>query len=133
VYDYIIVGAGVAGVQAGELLAQNGKNFLILEAQTIFGGRISTIIIGQLPETAKTKWVQSNPKVAKFNIEKGATWIESGHEFMFALCKQFGVDLREQYAKGNNIYVSKDKVFTHKELMTNPEIGTKLFDAVKKF
>ena len=34
IYDYIIVGAGIGGLYAAKLLAENGvQNFIILEAQ----------------------------------------------------------------------------------------------------
>ena len=41
-YEFIIVGAGLAGLQAGEVLAQNNKDFLILEASNSTGGRVRT-------------------------------------------------------------------------------------------
>lgn len=41
-YDVIIVGAGIAGLAAGEFLQQAGKKILILEAQARVGGRIWT-------------------------------------------------------------------------------------------
>lgn len=47
VYDHLIVGAGIAGLYAAKLLAENGvKNFVILEAQEGMGGRVETIRLG---------------------------------------------------------------------------------------
>ena len=133
VYDYVIVGAGIAGVQAAELLAQHGKSFIVLEAQSVLGGRVSTINIGEMAEAAGVSWIQNNPKVRDFQIEKGATWVELGHELIATLCKQLGVGLREQYGEGNNLYLSKERIFSNKELLKDKEVGQKLFQAVKKF
>ena len=49
IYDYIVVGAGVSGLQAAEILTLSNKyKVLILEAQPHVGGRITTINIGNL-------------------------------------------------------------------------------------
>ena len=39
----IIVGAGVSGITAGHLLAKHGLEFEILEASSVYGGRIRKI------------------------------------------------------------------------------------------
>ena len=41
-YDFIIIGAGLAGLQAGIILAEHGKRFLILEASDLIGGKVQT-------------------------------------------------------------------------------------------
>ncbi|HEY0746883.1 MAG TPA: NAD(P)/FAD-dependent oxidoreductase [Steroidobacteraceae bacterium] len=41
-YDVLIIGAGVAGLEAGRLLAESGKTVAILEARDRIGGRIWT-------------------------------------------------------------------------------------------
>ena len=38
----IIIGAGAAGLSAGYLLAQLGIDFKILEASSVYGGRLKT-------------------------------------------------------------------------------------------
>jgi monoamine oxidase len=52
-YDVIIIGAGVAGLNAGRLLAQAGRRVAILEARGRIGGRIWTqpisLATSQLP------------------------------------------------------------------------------------
>jgi heterodisulfide reductase subunit A-like polyferredoxin len=43
-YDAIIIGGGVAGIEAARKLYQNGlTNILLLEAQDYLGGRMKTI------------------------------------------------------------------------------------------
>lgn len=132
-YDFIVIGAGAAGIQAAGLLAQHGKSFLVVEAQSVLGGRISTINIGEMSEAKGIKWIQSEPNVRNFQIEKGATWLESGHEYVFALCKKYGVGVREQYGEGNNLYLSKQRIYSSKQLLEDKEVGKKIFAAVKKF
>lgn len=44
----VIIGAGIAGLAAGEFLSRKGfKNFTILEAMDRTGGRIYTLDIGE--------------------------------------------------------------------------------------
>lgn len=42
-YDVIIVGAGLAGLQAGRILKQHGVDFLLLEGSQRIGGRVYTL------------------------------------------------------------------------------------------
>lgn len=74
IYDTIIVGAGVSGMQAAQYLkAGNGGNILLLEARDRVGGRVYPINTGRLdnltPQEAKEK--DSSPII----IEAGANWI----------------------------------------------------------
>jgi phytoene dehydrogenase-like protein len=41
-YEYVVIGAGISGVQAAEVLASAGKSVIILEANDYAGGRIRT-------------------------------------------------------------------------------------------
>ena len=51
IFDFIIIGGGISGLQAAEILTQKTNNLLILEAQSNLGGRISTISITDLPKS----------------------------------------------------------------------------------
>lgn len=49
IYDYIIVGAGISGLQVAEILTQKPHlKILILEAQGSIGGRIKTYTLSDL-------------------------------------------------------------------------------------
>ena len=60
----IIIGAGPAGMTAGYLLAQQGINFQILEAQASFGGRIACATsIADFPTPLGAEWVHTDDDV----------------------------------------------------------------------
>lgn len=60
----IIIGAGPAGMTAGYLLAQQGVNFQILEANASFGGRIAcTTSISDFPTPLGAEWVHTDDDV----------------------------------------------------------------------
>ena len=42
-YDFIIIGAGMAGLGAATKLAEAGKNVLVLEKEAYVGGRTNTV------------------------------------------------------------------------------------------
>lgn len=56
----LIIGAGAAGLMAGHFLQQNGIDFQILEASSVYGGR-----------------VKRNDSLADFPIDLGAEWIHT--------------------------------------------------------
>lgn len=74
--DVIIIGAGLAGLSAAKRLADEGKSFVILEANTRLGGRIYTEHFGQAPDP--TYW-----------IDNGAQWIGQSQEALRALIDQY--------------------------------------------
>ena len=61
----LILGAGIAGIQAGKKLTERGiTNFLIIEGQDDIGGRIKSIPFGS----------------RSINVEIGANWIQGASE-----------------------------------------------------
>lgn len=78
--DIAIVGAGIAGLAAAHRLAKAGKRAQIYEAGMRAGGRIYTLRDVVAPGT----WT-----------EAGGEFIDSAHEDMMALAKEFGLVLED--------------------------------------
>ena len=72
--DCVVVGAGIAGLQAALRLDDAGRDFVILEARGRVGGRIENVTLddGQI-------------------AEHGGQWINPGHEQMLALVDGYGL------------------------------------------
>ncbi len=77
VFDCVIVGAGIAGLSAAAELQAKGKSVRILEARDRIGGRIESI------------------KVGDQMFESGGQWVAPGHDIMFELIDQYGLELVE--------------------------------------
>lgn len=45
-HRFVVVGAGISGLQAASILAEQQQDFVILEADARIGGRICTLTIG---------------------------------------------------------------------------------------
>lgn len=43
--DYLVIGAGIAGLGAAHELQKQGKKVMVLEKENFPGGRMSTIIV----------------------------------------------------------------------------------------
>ncbi|GJC88935.1 pseudooxynicotine oxidase [Colletotrichum liriopes] len=85
--DVIIVGGGYSGVMAAYEVSQAGHKTLLLEARHRIGGR------------SQTQALQSAPDKV---VELGATWINKiTQPFVYALCKEFGLETAEQYTTGD--------------------------------
>lgn len=56
-FDTIVVGAGVAGLTAARLLAQEGSKVLVLEARDRVGGRVVTERDGELVADLGASWI----------------------------------------------------------------------------
>lgn len=57
IYDYIILGGGISGLQCAEILSLSTKNILIVEAQQALGGRIQSLSVTDLPASKSIDWV----------------------------------------------------------------------------
>ncbi|MCX2743344.1 FAD-dependent oxidoreductase [Mangrovivirga sp. M17] len=91
--DIIIVGGGLTGLVAAYTLQQNGiNNFLLLEAQSRFGGRIDTLYHESLP------------------IELGPTWVHANHFELLELLKDLGIPVFSQYNEGIAKYEMQGQV-----------------------
>lgn len=76
-WDVIVVGAGIAGLRAAQMLQQNGRRVLLLEARHRIGGRIWTENYNGQPLDFGASWIhgiRGNPITAIAN-QLGATLI----------------------------------------------------------
>lgn len=84
----VVVGAGLAGLSAAEVLLDNGVDVVLVEAGDRFGGRARTVrdsfIAGQ--------WAES-----------GAEWVDTTHERMHELMRRFGVEVEPTAMKWTTI------------------------------
>ncbi len=86
VYDAVIVGAGLSGLTAARQLSKAGKKILVVEAQDRVGGRTWSRAIGDTDF-----------------IDIGGQWIGKGHNRMYELVAEAGLQTFPTYAKGTNI------------------------------
>ena len=82
-YDVLVIGAGVAGLNAGRLLAEAGRRVAILEARDRIGGRIWTQPIAL---------DQSQPP---FAVELGAEFVHGLPQETWSLIEQAGLSTVE--------------------------------------
>jgi len=97
----IVVGAGVAGLAAGRVLAQAGLAPVILEARDRIGGRILTV----------------HDSKSRFPIELGAEFVHGRHPDLWKVLEESGVPV-EPVAGGGN-WDETDRIFD--EMVRAPE------------
>jgi monoamine oxidase len=102
--DVCIIGAGFAGLVAGYKLKQAGKSVVVLEARDRVGGRVFTEV---LPDGTPLNW--------------GGTFIGDGHERLYALVKEMGLETCRQYTKGDNLLFLGGKV--HRYAGNTPRVN----------
>jgi monoamine oxidase len=100
---FIIVGAGIAGIQAALNLASMGQEFILLEAQGRVGGRICTLTIGQALKEDGVEWEGWLDAVADVPVEVGATWACEDNKCIRQLVDKYKIVLDAQYYDGNHI------------------------------
>lgn len=84
--DTLIVGGGLSGLALADHLAQQGKDFLLVEAQNRLGGRIlSEQLSGQ-------------------HFDLGPAWFWPGQPRMAALAARFEIPVFEQFSTGDLMY-----------------------------
>lgn len=99
-YDVVVIGAGYAGLAAGLALQKAGKNILLLEARNRCGGRILTEYFSEQDYT-----------------DLGGQWIGPGHERMYQLAAEFGIDTFHTYDSGKSKLLLNSKIKHYKGLI----------------
>lgn len=106
--DVVVVGGGFSGLQAAYDLHQEGHKVLVLEAKHRVGGRSWTIPL----------------KSGKGKVELGATWINKRTQpKVYDLTQRFGLDVVEQYAKGDAVYQNCNGHVFRTNAMSLPEVS----------
>ncbi len=84
--DVAVIGAGLAGLMAARTLVAEGKNVLVLEAQSRVGGRTLNHSLGEGRA-----------------LELGGQWLGPTQEKMYALCRELGLETYPTYTCGEQI------------------------------
>lgn len=98
-FDYIVVGAGYAGLIATRELLRAGKTVKLLEARDRIGGRVHT------------------QQFDDFYLDLGGTWIGPSQDKIYALCKEFGIETFKTYDEGKSTLVMDGKIKHYKGLI----------------
>ena len=84
--DVLIIGGGLSGLALADRLAQAGQEFLLVEAQSRFGGRVLTT------------------EVAGGAFDLGPSWFWPGQPRMAELASRLGVQVFEQFSSGDLMF-----------------------------
>jgi monoamine oxidase len=84
--DYVVVGAGFAGLAATKRLQERGKSVALIEARDRVGGRVWN-------RTADDGTV----------VSVGGTWLGKQQNRMFALAREVGLEVYPQYDEGDTV------------------------------
>jgi len=95
-FDVIVIGAGLAGLNAATSVRKAGYSVLVLEARDRVGGRNYDVTIP--------------PDVV---LEMGGEWTGPGQTRVQALAAEFGIKLFEAYSAGENIYYRSGELKTY--------------------
>ncbi|MEM6803755.1 MAG: FAD-dependent oxidoreductase, partial [Bacteroidota bacterium] len=90
--DVIIIGAGLAGLNAARNLEKSGKTVLVLEARSRLGGRN----LAQVLEDGNV-------------LEMGGQWIGPSQTRIYELCKELELELYPTYNEGKNLFYLNGK------------------------
>lgn len=80
--DVLVIGAGIAGLRAAEVLVANGRRVIVLEARDRLGGRIHTDRSWGVPVELGASWihgVEDNP-IAALATAKGITTLATDYD-----------------------------------------------------
>lgn len=98
-FDFIIVGAGYAGLTAAHQFLKAGKTVKILEARERIGGRVYT------------------QQFDGFYLDMGGTWVGPTQDKIYGLIREFGLQTFPTYDEGKSTLVMNGKTKNYKGLI----------------
>src|ERR1700727_1781516 len=101
--DYVVVGAGFAGLAAAKRLQERGKSVALIEARDRVGGRV---------------WNRSAADGTVVSV--GGTWLGKQQHRMFELAGEVGLDVYPQYDEGDTVMQIDGKTLRYRGL---PKLG----------
>jgi monoamine oxidase len=97
-FDYIVVGAGYAGLTATRELLKVGKSVKLLEARERVGGRVYT------------------QQFDGFYLDMGGTWVGPTQDKIYGLIREFGISTFPTYDEGKSTLLMNGKTKNYKGL-----------------
>ena len=104
-YDYIIIGAGYAGLTTTRQLLRADKNALLLEARDRVGGRVYT------------------QNYDGFYLDIGGAWIGPTQDKIYALVREFGIETFKTYDVGKSTLYYKGRLKRYRGIIPPLPIG----------
>ena len=95
-HDVVVVGAGLAGLQAARCVVQAGKSVVVLEARGRVGGRTWSIPLG------------------KGTFDVGGQWIGPSQDRVLAVASELGLETFPTHCAGRKVLEMNGKVSTYK-------------------
>ncbi len=109
--DAVIVGAGVAGLAAADLLTQRGKRVVVLEARDRVGGRTHSMDLADVSPEVAAKVTPGGAIPPRIDV--GGQWLGPGHDTMYAYCERFGIETWPQPQDGEQLVRLRGKSRTY--------------------